>query len=777
VLPLFAAAIFLAAALLFLVEPLAGKIYLPLLGGSPSVWNTCVVFFQGVLLLGYLYAHLTTRYLRPRPQAILHVLLLAGAALTLPIPINVGDPGGHAPVLWLVAKLTLTMGLPFFVISATGPLLQRWFSRTSHGAARDPYFLYAASNAGSLVGLLAYPLLLEPLLTRQDQSLTWSSAYGALGATIFACAWMAHLPTRAAAPDPRSAIPGPPSDPTSRIPHPTWARRLRWIVLALVPSSLMLGVTQHISTDLAAVPLLWIIPLLLYLLSFVVAFSARVRVSARFWGRLFAIALIILVMIMLSRAPGPLGVLLPVHLLTFFLAATMCHRMLAEDRPDPAHLTDFYFCISLGGVVGGCFNALLAPLMFRSILEYPLMLGAACLLRPQLGELLAGGGLRRLLNDHLIQVVASMTAALLLLSLLMATDQGARSGRLTDNAFVQWLLNLEAAKGRLSPGLVVVAVRAGVPAVILASLLPLRGSLRFALAALGLLIGSQWIGSEGLVLLRERSFFGVATIYTNAAGEWHALYHGTTQHGIQFRPSPAEQPTGRSVVMSKMATTYYALNGPVGDIITLLSAQHRFNDAAFIGLGAGTLAAYGRPGTRMTFFEIDPAIAAIAEDPACFSFIADAKAGGADIDVVVADGRLGVAATRRGPFDLIVIDAFSSDAIPIHLITREAVAVYLGKLKEGGVIAFHISNRSFRLAPVLARLAQDQGLHAYRRRDVLDIASQAKRESDWVALTRTPLDVGKLPNANEWKQVEPGPTDPLWTDDYSNILSVLGASP
>jgi hypothetical protein len=790
VLPIFALAIFLSAALLFLVEPLAGKIYLPLLGGSPAVWNTCVVFFQAALLLGYLYAHLTTRFLRPRGQAFLHMAFLAGAALLLPIPIAVGEPGTHAPVVWLLAKLALTMGLPFLVISATGPLLQRWFSHTTHAAARDPYFLYAASNAGSALGLLAYPLLLEPLLTRQHQSVAWAIGYGALALIILACVWMTANPSTTTAPNldqQSSSKTAVPASPSQRL---TVSRRLRWTILALVPSSLMLGVTQHISTDLAAVPLLWIIPLLLYLLSFVVAFSQRIKLPAAYWGYMLPFVIVILVMVMLSQARGPLMLLIPQHLLTFFIAATMCHRLLAEDRPDPTHLTEFYFFISLGGVLGGSINALVAPLVFNSILEYPIMLGVACLLRPQVwpAAMRAAGLRTNPATDSqgtgsgrysAIQLVASVVLAIALLGVLLGIDQAAQRGLLTDNPLVSYLSDIYVLKGRFDPAFFITACRAAIPAVLLAALLPRRGSLRFGLAALALFMGSQWIGSDGSILYRHRSFFGVNTVTTDRfTHTWNALYHGTTQHGVQFKPSPANDPTPRSVMLSLTPNTYYHPKGPIGEVIAMLREGRRFDDCAFIGLGAGTLAAYGSAGTHMTFFEIDPAVVSIATNPSLFTYIADARRdNGADIQLTVADGRLGIAATDRGPFRLIVVDAFSSDAIPVHLLTRDALKVYLSKLKDDGIIAFHTSNRSFYLAPVIARMAGDLGLLTYRRRDALDIISEAKRESEWVVVVHKAQDMGSLAENADWKLYTPKVTDPVWTDDYSNILSVLGGSP
>jgi hypothetical protein len=778
VLPLFALAIFLSAALLFLVEPLAGKIYLPLLGGSPSVWNTCVVFFQAALLLGYLYAHLVSRYLSMKGQLVAHAVVLGLGVALLPIPIMVGEPGSQSPVVWLVARLAVTMGLPFFVISATGPLLQRWFSRTPHPAAADPYFLYGASNAGSLIGLLAYPLLLEPLLTRQEQSRAWQVGYWALAVLIVVCGLAAIGAAKggvALAPSATVA-----SGPIS------WSRRLRWIALALVPSSLMLGVTQHISTDLAAVPLLWIGPLLLYLLSFIVAFSPRIRLPAAYWGYLLPFVMVILTMVMLSQARGPLQLLIPQHLLTFFVAATMCHRMLAEDRPDPAHLTEFYFLISVGGVLGGSFNALVAPLLFNSIAEYPMMLGVACLLRPQVWTNVTlknvtdmsgqdGAPVKQWSGG---QVLAAVAVALALLCILLGIDQLAQRGYLTDNWLVSRLSEVYFLKGRWDPAQFITAFRAAVPAALLAFTLPKRGSLRFALGALALLLGSLWIGSSGAILYRHRSFFGVATVTTAADHSWNALYHGTTQHGVQFRPVPEGNPTERSKYLSITPNTYYHPKGPIGEVIAMLKAGKRFDDCAFIGLGAGTLAAYSNFNTHMTFFEIDPAVVKIATDPKLFTYIEDANRDyAADIQLVVADGRLGMASTTRGPFRLIVVDAFSSDAIPVHLLTRDSLKVYLNKLKDDGVIAFHTSNRSFYLAPVIARMAADLGLVTYRRRDALDILSEAKRESEWVVVVHKPEDMGALQHNPDWKELKPRAGDPVWTDDYSNILSVLGGSP
>ncbi len=482
----------------------------------------------------------------------------------------------------------------------------------------------------------------------------------------------------------------------------------------------MLGVTQHISTDLAAVPLLWIIPLLLYLTSFIVAFSPRVRLPATYWGRILPFFIIILTMAMLSQARGPLGVLIPLHLATFFVAATMCHKLLAEDRPDPAHLTEFYFFISLGGVLGGCFNALLAPLLFNSILEYPLMLGAACLLRPQVCQCATGvapQGLPGLQSPaprpsryRPLQLTFAAGVALVLLAILLAIDQLAQAGHLTNNRLVTYLSNIYALKGRFDPTLFITACRAALPAALLAVVLFRNGSLRFGVGALALLIGSLWIGSDGSILYRHRSFFGVNKITAGRGNpDWHALYHGTTQHGVQFFPTPADDPTPRSVMLSLTPNTYYHPAGPIGEVITMMKSSKRFDHIAVIGLGAGTLAGYAKRNTHMTFFEIDPAVVEIATNPDLFTYISDARRDfNADIELKVADGRLGLASSTRTTLSASSSSMPSgSDAIPIHLMTREALQVYLGKLKDDGIVAFHTSNRSFYLAPVIARMAGD----------------------------------------------------------------------
>ena len=525
VLLLFALAIFLSAALLFMVQPLAGKVLLPLLGGSPSVWNTCMVFFQAMLLLGYLYSHLTTKWLSPRMQGLVHISLLAIAAATLPIPIDVGSPGQSEPVMWLLKTLLLSVGFPFFIVSTTGPLVQRWFSRTDHPKAHDPYFLYSASNAGSVVGLLTYPALFEPFLTRTQQSWTWAGMYVALAPLVGACGYVmvknAGARVEVGAKVETGEIAGEKGvekggEVGTQAGAWVWKQRLLWLALAFVPSSLMLGVTQYVTTDVAPIPLLWIIPLLLYLISFILAFSQRVPISAAGWGRALPFALICVLVAILTGANSPLILLAGLHLAFFFIVAMMCHKRMAETRPPTSRLTEFYLVMSMGGVLGGIFNAIVAPQVFNSILEYPLIIGAACLLRPQLAH--EAAALSKPIQ-RLKRVIVAVTVSILLLALLVNVDAAIVSGMLRRpvSIFGQ-ALRLE--NGALKSGATVLlsfasliaVLRAGIPAFLCLMLLLKGGSLRFALAAMTLLIGNMWLGEGATNYYQERSFFGVKKV-------------------------------------------------------------------------------------------------------------------------------------------------------------------------------------------------------------------------------------------------------------------------
>ncbi len=813
-LPVFITSIFLSAALLFLVQPLAGKILLPLLGGSPSVWNTCMVFFQGVLLLGYGYSHFTTKLLRPRTQATVHTGLLILAALTLPIPIDVGEPPDGSTIMWLLTTLTLTVGLPFFVVSTTGPLLQRWFSLTDHKQAGDPYFLYAASNAGSIIGLISYPALLEPIFTRSQQSWVYTVGFYILAPLVIACAYLAirHLRSQdnISLPDAATPVLTPVVAPAPPDARSLTRQRLYWLALAFTPSTLMLGVTQYLTTDVAPVPLLWIVPLLLYLLTFIIAFSPAISLSAAVYGRFLPIPLIAVLVALLLGASNPMSVLAFIHLTFFFVATLMCHKRLSETRPDPSRLTEFYFIMSLGGVLGGIFNALLSPLLFNTLTEYPIAIAVACMLRPQIISELQTLTSRR---KQYTALAMGLLIAFVLLVYTLNADAFIGAGRFNNTSLIGGLAFVNGAltfNGTTILSLVMFAaiVRAALPALICLLLIVRSGSLRFALASSTLLILSPHIGQGGTLLYRERTFFGVNKVTSDSNGVWISLSHGTTVHGLQARtidpttgnptPPPLLSDQDRTNLLFKtirndqwlrenylkltlIPNTYYHTSGPIGEVFAMLGEQDRLRHVALLGMGAGTLSAYAQPTSTFIFYEIDPAVINIAfpvpgGPPPYFTYVSDAVRSGAKIGVEPGDGRLRLARTEQGPFDLIVLDAFSSDAIPVHLLTLDAVKVYISKLKPGGLIAFHISNRYFDLRPPLARIAQELNFQCYVRNDSVVTkfqGSEGKKESLWVVLSPTQqafLPLARLPN---WETAPSSIHFPLWTDDHANVLGAL----
>lgn len=770
---LFGVAIFLSATLLFMVQPLAGKILLPVLGGSPAVWSTCMVFFQAVLLLGYLYAHALTTRVALRWQGPIHVCVLIVASVVLPLPIDIGDAGGANPRWWTFRALTTTVGLPFFALSATAPLLQRWFSRTTAPRARDPYFLYAASNAGSLLGLLGY-LLVEPVATRRMQAAGWALGFWAFAALVAVCVYAGR----------RNAISPAPGDVPSAREHVasafrrkereevasafrrkrtpiSLAQRAMWIALASVPSALLLGVTQHLATDIVSAPLLWVVPLALYLSTLVAVFSTGGAGSARRWGSAAAPAALLVLGLSLAEVRGPVLLVTLAHLAVFTVLAMVCHARLAESRPDAAHLTAYFVCVSFGGVLGGVAAALVAPAVFSSILEYPLAIAAAILLRPQTADA------DRAVTSRAIRLAYRVAALALLITgywAVTAFNEHADATGLASSSVFTWLRSLTSDAETTQR-----MVRASfvIPAGLL--LFAPRKALLFAGATAGLLVGAGAVRTGGEVLDRQRTFFGVHQVSSVQNGDWHVLTHGTTTHGVQ---------AVRGKVHA-LPTAYYHPSGPIGDVVFTLLPDGRFRDVAVIGLGAGALAAYAGQGVRMDFFEIDEAVIRIAENPRYFTYLTDAKARpGTTVRTVAVDGRVGLRAMPESAYDLIVVDAFSSDAIPTHLITTEAVALYESRLKPRGVMAFHVSSRFFDLPPVLARIAADRRLVCYVRED-RDVpperAAEAMRASVWVVLARADGDLGQLAHAGpRWARLVPDAGEPLWTDDYTNLLGALG---
>jgi SAM-dependent methyltransferase len=733
---LYALTLFLSATLLFLVQPMFAKMVLPLLGGAPAVWNTCMVFYQAALLAGYVYAHLSIRLLGARRQAALHLLLVLLPGLVLPITVAAEwtPPPEANPIPWLLALLAFSVGLPFWVVSASGPMLQAWFANTGHRSAHDPYFLYAASNAGSMLALLGYPVLVEPRLSLAQQSQVWTWGYVLLAVLLLLSAvamWRSPSPPAEVA-----------NEPGNETPAPSWQRRGRWLLLALVPSSLLLGVTTHIATDIASVPLLWVIPLALYLLTFILVFARRQLLPHAWMLRVQPfLVLPLAAWFCLNRAETS-WLMVPLHLLTFFVVAMVCHGELAATRPGTRHLTEFYLWLSLGGVLGGTLNAIVAPLVFSTVIEYPLVLAASILLRPKLGE--PQSAVRARLWDFALPVF-----------LAVALIGVIRVANLLGHQLSLWV------------GGPLLAVGATV------CLAFINRPLRMALGTAALMLTSAALvnqsGTSGTLIPRsreathvERSFFGVIRVRQDQAGQTNTMIHGSTRHGIQsWRPELRREPL-----------SYYHRGGPLGQVLTSLINAGRLRQVAVIGLGTGTIAAYGQPGMEITYYEIDPAVLRLAQDPKWFTYLADSRA---KIHVVLGDARQMFATAPPQGYDLIVVDAFSSDSIPMHLLTREALHLYLEKLADGGLIAFHVSNRYLRLEPIVARLAEEAGLECVAQRDKVSTEDSAlgKESSHWAILARHRNGLAKQAADPRWHRPNVGPHTPRWTDDFSNILGVL----
>ncbi len=745
-------AIFLSAFLLFFLQPMFAHMVLPLLGGSPEVWNTALVFYQALLLGGYLYAHLSTTRMGFRRQILLHAGLMLLALFLLPVGIPRGwsPPSASNPIPWLLALFAVGVGFPFFMVTTSSPLLQRWFSLTGHQGASDPYFLYAAGNLGSVMGLLAYPTLAEPLLRVKEQALWWAVAYGGLVAMTGFCAFLLW---RSRTSHPHCTNPGVQESPQrfdpadeksgsarreqgdgkSALSRTPMARRLRWMALAFVPSSLMLSVTTYATTDIASVPMLWVIPLGIYLLTFVIAFSRRPIIPHHLVVKLMPIILVPLVVALAERGTDPIAAVIPLHLISFFLVAMTCHGELVRDRPAVAHLTEFYLYLSIGGVLGGSFNALLSPMIFKNVAEYPIVVALSCLFLP--AEKNRGNSSATKVLDVAAPCLLGLATALLVITMQHF---------------------------RVGPRPLAAAIMFGIPAVISFSFS--RRPLRFALAVGGIFLAANlYVGSQGRVLYSERSFFGVSRVTVDDRGRFYQLMHGTTLHGMQaIDPASARRARG-----------YYDASGPLGQFFAAFDAQARLKRVALVGLGTGGITPYAREGQEWTYYEIDPTVERIARDTRYFTYLRDCRA---DLKVVLGDGRLKLAEVPDSFYDALILDAYSSDSMPVHLFTREALSLYFKKLTPHGVIVFHVSNRYLDLEPVLGNLAVEAGLVGRARIDS-DISraesEQGKIPAHYVILCRSKVDLGPLGDDPRWLPLRTSPNLGVWTDDYSNILSIL----
>ena len=722
--PLFVATIVTGSFLLFLTQPMVGRMALPRLGGAPAVWNSAMLVYQALLLGGYAYAHWLSR-LRPRLQAGIHLAAFAVAALWLPIGLRaVTPPLDVTPILWVPWFLVSSIGPLFFVISSQAPLMQRWFAM--EGRRGEPYALYAASNLGSFAGLICYPLLVEPTLSLQEQSALWTGGYALLVLLIVGCAFT--MPGRSLE-----------TVPVQRSPAPSRRRVLHWTLLAAVPSGLMLSTTTHLTTDIVAMPLLWVLPLGLYLLSFVIAFANR-RGAAIFITQVAPLIILIGGGLAFAEAGNRPLTAATLGLSLLFVVAVTLHAEMYRLRPAPDRLTGFYLTMSVGGMLGGAFCAIVAPVIFDWAYEHPLLIIAAALLIPQRHYVRR---IERIWEDPVWGRRLTLFLPVIVILLSLGGDRRFFS--------------------EVPPRVALAATIA--IAIISLFTIGRRAVFAACLAALMMSYGGWSTLRTSFQDMRTRSYFGIYTIGDRSNGTARLLTHGTTVHGLQNTVrGMEEEPTG-----------YYTRGSGVGRI--LASAELLFGPNArigVVGLGTGTLACYARPGQSWTFFEIDPAMVKIARDPKRFSFISRCAP---DANMVLGDARLSLARQPPHSIDVLAVDAFSSDAVPMHLLTREALDVYARALSPNGILVMHISNRYLDLEPVLADGARRRGWEAASFDHARSDRYLNDYPSHWVAMTRNRTTMEDLIAASGaprgWKKVRVRPGFSGWSDDHASILPLL----
>jgi SAM-dependent methyltransferase len=727
---LFAPTIFLSAFLLFCSEPMVGKMMLPLLGGAASVWITCLLFFQLMLLAGYGYAHALERYATVRTQMVVHscLMLLALAFLPMHFAVRPDATASSHPTLWLLGQLIKSVGIPFGIVSTTAPLLQNWLSKTKATSAKDPYFLYAISNAGSLLALLAYPIFVEPRFGVRLQSESWFAAYAVLVLMVFggaAIAWkyMSESETLSDSAEDVAAF--------SEQDTVSWNSRLYWLAAAFVPSALMLAVTNHMLLNLASVPFLWVMPLAAYLITFMFAFARRFRLSLITLSRIVPVVLLVLFPLVAAGKPVSANLLwyvLGSHILVLFAGALLCHTALASRRPDTRHLTEFYFWVALGGALGGIFTAVVAPFIFSTVVEYPLLVAMIAFFRQT--------------RDSEQKIKAMDWVYPALLGLLVAAAWYALKWATVD-VTEDWKTSLS------------------IDAVLVLTAYIFRNrQFRFALA-LAVLIFGYHLALPGFldsarVLFVGRDFFGIKKVVFEVESNMRKLLHGDTLHGLESQ-DPA---------LNGQPLSYYHETGPVGDVMKMISdrpAQH----VGVVGLGTGTMAAWARPNRHVTFYDVDPQVYDIASH--FFTFL---RRCDKNCDVVIGDGRLSIEKAPDREFDVLMLDAFDSDSIPAHLVSREAVQMYLKRLKPNGLILFHVSNRYMDVEGLVAALIFDASLQGLVRYDD-DEDAPGKTSSDYVIAARHPEDLGSLEKSEGWTHIEKPANIQPWTDDYSNMLKIV----
>ena len=720
---LFAVTIFLSALLLFWIQLVMAKMLLPRLGGTPAVWNTCMLFFQLMLLAGYYQVVVTTSRFRVRKQAILHGALLLFSCLFLPVTFA-GNPGSISetsnPALWVFVYLMGGIGFQVFLISTTSPLLQKWFTHTRSSSANDPYFLFAVSNGGSLLALLSYPLFLEPQFTLSRQTQIWGVMYVVFLILSAGCAlvlWKASGRIEQVTTE---------QDRKTELPPLSIQQRLYWILLAFIPSSLLFGVTTYITTEVAPTPLLWTIPLALYLTTFILAFAGRKLLPEPVASNALAGLAMLLTLTLAANATEPTSVIVLLHLCFLFVAGMVCHNRLASDRPDASRLPEFYLCVAIGGMIGGLFNTLIAPTIFNTIVEYPLVIVLACLIRQ-----------RDKLSIDRFDLILPVCIGLLTIGLALLVAR----------------YDVSTVAG--------VAIVFGIPLVIINHRFRSR-PVRFALAIGAVMLGSVvYSETQNRTLHDYRNFFGTLSVRNDPESATRTLYHGNTIHGRQF-----SDPDRQCEPLS-----YFHREGPLGQIFEAFNSNAASRNVAIVGLGTGSMASYALPDQDWTFYEINPAVIQIAQTTEYFTYLQ--KCAAAPTKIILGDARLKLQNAPDHHYGLIVLDAFNSDAIPIHLMTQEAIALYTSKLATGGMLAFHVSNRILKLDAVLADLARRSDSMSLRAVDAEHNPLTGKDPSEWVVIARPSPAFDTLAQNLNWRRLEPRTESIAWTDDFSNILSVF----
>lgn len=710
--------IVLGSFLLFVIQPLAAKALLPYFGGVPSVWNVCMMFFQGMLLLGYTYVYFLSRVPRQTLQYWIHFAVALASLIMLPIAWHGVDMAGNmAPALHVLLILLAMLGLPLFVVTATAPLAQAWFSRTKHPHAKDPYFLYASSNIGSLIALFGFPVLLEPWLGLQQLFLGWSILYG-----VFLCALSITVFVNL------GSLKGKIKKTNISTKTITWQQRGYWVVLSFAPSSLLLAVTQYITTDVASVPLLWIFPLAIYLVAFIIAFSRKPLISHEWIVREQGIFLVFPLLAILAMSNAiPAAQIVACHLVGFFALTLVCVGELVARRPDKSHLEEFYVWMALGGVLGGFFNSIIAPVIFNSIYEYYIAIVLCLLLRPWQQKATEKASL---LHGAIVP-----SAVILLLAFSLAIKPLA--------------LNLVGDKDLLT----LLSMAVIVAIVIIYARRPII--LASSVAILFAFVLTHTSMNAGRLIWQGRSFFGVTRVYSHDDLKLHTLVNGNTLHGMEILGDPGND---------NKNITYYSSAKLVGQLYQQNIKRH----IGVVGLGAGTTSCLFNKGDEVSFFEIDPNVVNLAENENYFTYLKRCPPKGG---ILIGDGRLLIQEKTDHYFDILVIDAFSSDAIPVHLITQEAVKTYLTKLKQDGVIAFHISNRHLNLMYVLSAIKDNLGAYGAEYYEASHHGNILP--SNWVVLSRDKSFIERLALLPHWQELKKVNKSFVWTDDFSNILRVM----